>query len=65
MRNDPAIAAATEVRPGRYPDLSGLDLHRAWPGSQALFTRGLGHRDVLADPSVIDAIAGYVAARPG
>ena len=27
MRNEPAFAAANEVRPGRYPDLSGLDLY--------------------------------------
>jgi acetyl-CoA acetyltransferase len=46
MRNEPAIAAATEIRPGRYPELSGLDLYervlaeflRSWP----------------LDPSVVD-----------
>ena len=27
MRNEPAIAAATEIRPGRYPDLDALDLY--------------------------------------
>ena len=29
MRNDPALAAVTEIRPGRYPELDELGLHSA------------------------------------
>lgn len=29
MNNNPAIAAAVEIRPGRYPELSSFDLYRA------------------------------------
>ena len=33
-----------------------------WPGAQLLRTTGLGHRRILRDPDVIDALVGFVAA---
>ncbi len=37
------------------------DLERAWPSAQRLYTRGLGHRELLAAPQVVEAIRAFVA----
>lgn len=54
MRNEPAIAAATEIRPGRYPALSGLDLY------ERVFSSFLSSWRL--DPSVVD---GFLIAPAG
>jgi len=36
------------------PFLSAQALHRAWPGAELLATEGLGHRRLLADPTVVE-----------
>lgn len=36
-------------------------LAAAWPALQVIPTEGLGHRDILADATVVQAIAGFVA----
>lgn len=33
----------------------------AWPALQIISTEGLGHRDILADAAVVQAIAGFIA----
>jgi pimeloyl-ACP methyl ester carboxylesterase len=42
------------------PYAEGVATVRKWPGSRLLTTGGLGHRRVLADTDVIDAVAEYV-----
>lgn len=42
----------------------GAALAAAWPGAQMLSTTGLGHRRVLRDRAVVDAVAKFVSARP-
>jgi acetyl-CoA acetyltransferase len=54
MRNEPAIAAAREIRPGRYPELGGLDLY------EKVLAEFLGSWQL--DPSVVD---GFLAAPAG
>ena len=47
------------------PFADGLRHVRAWQRARLLETCGLGHRRVLADPTVIDATADFIAgARP-
>ena len=48
MRNEPAIAAATEIAPGRYPDLDEMELH------SRVLEAFLGQWDVR--PSDIDGV---------
>ncbi len=36
------------------PFLSAQALHRGWPGAELFATEGLGHRRLLADPTVIE-----------
>lgn len=36
-------------------------LEAAWPDARMLYTRGLGHRNVLCDPEVTAAVQGFVA----
>lgn len=40
-------------------------LQGAWPSAQFLYTRGLGHRDLLADPAVVGAVAAFLVAPAG
>jgi len=42
------------------PYAEGIATVRKWPGSRLLTTGGLGHRRVLADTDVVDAITEYV-----
>lgn len=44
------------------PHASGQQYAAAWPGARLLLTRGLGHRNVLIDPTVVDAVVAFVAA---
>lgn len=44
------------------PHASGQQYAAAWPGARLLLTRGLGHRNVLIDATVVDAVAAFVAA---
>ncbi|MBS1200774.1 MAG: hypothetical protein H6R27_1452 [Proteobacteria bacterium] len=37
-------------------------LETAWPGARFLYTTGLGHRDLLADASVVAPVAEFMAA---
>lgn len=48
MNRHPAIAAALEIRPGRYPDLSGMDLYDK-VAAEFLSTHRL-------DPSLVDGL---------
>ncbi len=41
----------------------GASIADAWPRSDLLTTSGLGHRRVLRDPAVIEAVTAFVAAR--
>jgi len=36
-------------------------LEAAWPSARFLYTRGLGHRDILADPAVVQAVAAFLS----
>ena len=45
----------TEVHPR-----AGLKLARAWPGARYLATRGLGHRGVLRDPTVVQDVVDFI-----
>ena len=38
-------------------------LEPAWPGARFLYTSGLGHRDLLADSTVVAAIAEFLSGR--
>lgn len=40
-------------------------LERAWPSAQFLYTQGLGHRELLADPAVVSAVAAFLVAPSG
>jgi pimeloyl-ACP methyl ester carboxylesterase len=42
---------------------SGLALARAWPGARWLGTRGLGHRAILRDESVVNDAVDFIADR--
>jgi pimeloyl-ACP methyl ester carboxylesterase len=42
------------------PVAQARELVEAWPAARRLYTRGLGHRDLLADPGVVDAICGFL-----
>jgi len=42
---------------------SGLALARAWKGARFLLTRGLGHRRILRDPSVVADAVDFLADR--
>ena len=44
------------------PWTEGADLVDAWPRARLLLTQGLGHRRVLYDPVVAEAIASFVTA---
>lgn len=43
------------------PFAESQELAALWPQARLIATRGLGHRDVLADPAVIAAVAGFIA----
>ncbi|HXV93792.1 MAG TPA: alpha/beta fold hydrolase [Pseudonocardia sp.] len=44
----------------------GEEIAAAWPAAELIPTAGLGHRRILREPGVVDAIAGFVtASRPG
>jgi pimeloyl-ACP methyl ester carboxylesterase len=45
------------------PVSEGVTLARAMPCGRSITTRGLGHRRILRDPSVIDTAVGFVAGR--
>jgi pimeloyl-ACP methyl ester carboxylesterase len=40
-------------------------LAAAWPAAQCLYTAGLGHRDLLADPAVVGRVARFLAEGAG
>jgi pimeloyl-ACP methyl ester carboxylesterase len=40
----------------------GAELADAWPGARMLTTNGLGHRRILRDPSVVEAVTRFVLA---
>lgn len=42
---------------------AGLQLARAWRGARYLATRGLGHRGVLRDASVVQDVVDFIAGR--
>jgi pimeloyl-ACP methyl ester carboxylesterase len=44
------------------PVAQARDLEQAWPAAQRLYTRGLGHRELLAEPGVVHAICEFVTA---
>jgi pimeloyl-ACP methyl ester carboxylesterase len=62
LRFRPGIAALVvhdrddEVIPVSEAEL----LEPAWPFAGFLYTNGLGHRELLADPAVVEAVAGFV-----
>ena len=37
-------------------------LERAWPGATFLYTSGLGHRELLADPGTVRAVVDFIVA---
>jgi len=39
-------------------------LEAAWPSARFLYTRGLGHRDLLADASTMEKVAAFLAGVP-
>lgn len=42
----------------------GRELAEAWPGSEMMTTRGLGHTRILRDEEVVDRVASWVTALP-
>lgn len=40
-------------------------LESAWPRARFVYTRGLGHRDLLADAAVVGEVAAFLAGEPG
>ena len=40
-------------------------LERAWPRARFLYTTGLGHRDLLADASVVEPVSAFLAGAAG
>ena len=40
----------------------GAELAQCWPGARLLTTEGLGHRRILRDPGVIEAVTQFVSA---
>jgi hypothetical protein len=40
----------------------GLETAGAWPRSRLLQVDGLGHRRILRDPAVVEAVLGFVNA---
>ena len=44
------------------PVAQARDLEQAWPAAQRLYTRGFGHREVLAAPDVVAAVCAFVDA---
>jgi pimeloyl-ACP methyl ester carboxylesterase len=40
-------------------------LAAAWPALQVISTEGLGHRDILADAAVVQAVAGFITGDAG
>jgi pimeloyl-ACP methyl ester carboxylesterase len=44
------------------PVSQARDLEQAWPAAQRLYTRGLGHREVLAAPAVVESVCAFVGA---
>ncbi len=45
------------------PVSEARDLEQAWPSAQRLYTRGLGHREVLAEPAVVEAVCTFLDSR--
>jgi pimeloyl-ACP methyl ester carboxylesterase len=43
------------------PITNGVDIVRSWPGARLVETTGLGHSNILRDPSVIARVTGFVA----
>jgi len=39
----------------------GRDIAHSWPGARLVETTGLGHSDILRDPTVIDGVLGFLA----
>lgn len=46
------------------PWADGEQYARYWPGARLLSTDGLGHRRILADPSVVAAACDWIASKP-
>jgi hypothetical protein len=44
------------------PFADGAAIAAVWPGARFLETSGLGHRRVLRDPAVVEAVVDFVAA---
>jgi pimeloyl-ACP methyl ester carboxylesterase len=43
------------------PFVNGSEIARCWPGARLVETSGLGHSDILRDPSVITQVLGFLA----
>lgn len=57
---DVPLLVIHDLRDREVPHDDGQRLAAAWPGSQLMTTNGLGHSRILSDPSVVDAVAGFV-----
>lgn len=42
------------------PYTSGVEIHEAWPHSRLLTTEGLGHRRILKDAQVVQAVTDFI-----
>lgn len=42
------------------PVAEARELEQAWPAAQRLYTRGLGHREVLAEPAVVERVCTFL-----
>lgn len=60
---DVAALVVHDVDDAEMPLARGHAVAAAWPGAQFLPTVGLGHRRVLRDPAVVDAVVAFVSAR--
>lgn len=56
----PALFVAHDERDREMPHAASAALVAGWPGAALLTTTGLGHRRLLADPAVVDAVTGFV-----
>lgn len=60
QRQDVATLVVHDCDDEIIPVAEAQLLQAAWPAARFLYTSGLGHRDLLADPMVVQAVAEFV-----
>ena len=57
----PALLVVHDREDREVPWTDGAAIARAWPGARLIETQGLGHRRVLRDASVVQAVSAFIA----